>query len=55
MATGTATPQERFQLMLACAQVGAWPDFERAVDALFSLPGLGAGDLKQVASLCAQH
>jgi len=55
VAAGTATPQERFQLMLACAQMGAWPEFERAVDALISLPGLGAGDLKQVASLCAQH
>ncbi len=54
-ASGTATPQERFQLVVACAQMGAWAEFETAVDGLIALPGLGAGDLKQVASLCAQH
>ena len=55
VAVGTATPQERFQLVVACAQLGAWADFERAVDNLIAVPGLGAGDLKQVASLCAQN
>lgn len=55
VAAGTATPQERFQLVVASAQLGAWPDFERHVDGLIAMPGLGAGDLKQVASLCAQH
>lgn len=54
-AGGTATPQERFQLVVACAQLGAWTDFDKSVDNLIALPGLGAGDLKQVASLCAQH
>ncbi len=52
---GGATGQEHFRLLELCAQLEAWSDFEREVDAIIALPGMERGDFKMTGALCAKH
>jgi hypothetical protein len=53
--SGKATVKERRELVGQCAELKLWEDFEREVDGLIAVPGMGAADLREVASFSAQH
>lgn len=54
-AAGTATVQERFQLVDLCVRLNLWDEFEKRVDEVVAMPGLDANTLRNLASFCAQN